>query len=285
LLAWRPSYISTGYLDTKEIVEVAKAADDLGYDGLGIPEHLINLKTLRTPYPYTRDGQRRWAPFTDWPDPWVLIGALAQCTQRLHFVTTVYVAALRDPYVSAKAIGTAALLSNGRVELGLGVGWCAEEFELLGARFAKRGKRTEEMIELMRALWSPGWTEFDGEFYQTPRLEMSPAAPPIPIWVGGLSDVALRRAPRYDGWVGDGAISAAQQFHGYRAENSLPADGFAVLATLVDAFTPADYERVERGGVTHILTMPWTFYSGPDATLAEKVDGMKRFRRDQGLNG
>ncbi|HUL99127.1 MAG TPA: LLM class flavin-dependent oxidoreductase [Mycobacterium sp.] len=172
-----------------------------------------------------------------------------------------------------------------RQQLGLGVGWCAEEFELLGARFAKRGKRTEEMIELMRALWSPGWTGFDGEFYQTPRLEMSPAAPPIPIWVGGLSDVALRRAPRYDGWVGDGAISAAQQFHGHRAENSLPADGFAVLAPLVDAFTPADYERAERGGVTHVLTMPWMFYSGPDATLAEKVDGMKRFRRDQGLDG
>ncbi len=187
-------YISTGYLDTREIVEIAKAADDLGYDGLGIPEHVVNLETLKTPYPYTRDGTRRWEPFTDWPDPWVLIGALAQCTQRLRFVTTVYVAALRDPYVAAKSIGTAALLSNGRVELGLGVGWCAEEFELLNAQFPQRGKRTEEMIELMRALWSPGWTEFSGEFYRTPRLEMSPTPPPIPIWVGGLSDIAS--APR-----------------------------------------------------------------------------------------
>jgi len=251
---------------------------------------VINLETLTTPYPYTRDGQRRWAPFTDWPDPWVLIGSLAQCTQRLHFVTTVYVAALRDPFVAAKAIGTAALLSNGRVELGLGVGWCAEEFELLGARFAERGKRTEEIIELMRALWSPGWTEFDGEFYQAPRLEMSPAAPPIPVWVGGLSDVALRRAVSYDGWVGDlittkRAISVAQQLRRYRTENGSATDDFAVLAPLIDAFTPDDYARAEQGGVTHILTMPWMFYSGPDATLAEKVDGMKRFRRDQGLGG
>ncbi|MBV8349828.1 MAG: TIGR03619 family F420-dependent LLM class oxidoreductase [Mycolicibacterium sp.] len=281
-------YISTGYLDTREIVEIAKAADELGYDGLGIPDHVVNLESLSTPYPYTRDGTRRWAPFTDWPDPWVLIGALAQCTRRLHFVTTVYVAALRDPYSAAKSIGTAALLAGGRVELGLGVGWCAEEFDLLDARFDRRGRRTEEMIELIRALWSPGWTEFEGEFYRTPRLEMSPAPPPVPIWIGGLTDVALRRAARYDGWVGDlittdDAIAVAERLRGYRAEQR-PDGEFAVLAPLVDAVTAADYDRAERGGVTHILTMPWMFYSGRDATLAEKVDAMKRFRDDLGLD-
>ena len=187
-------YISTGYLDTREIVDIAKAADDLGYDGLGIPEHVVNLETLKTPYPYTRDGTRRWEPFTDWPDPWVLIGALAECTQRLRFVTTVYVAALRDPYVAAKSIGTAALLSNGRVELGLGVGWCAEEFELLNAQFPQRGKRTEEMIELIRALWSPGWTEFSGEFYQDTAVGDVADAAADPDLGGRL--IRHRSAPR-----------------------------------------------------------------------------------------
>ena len=281
-------YISTGYLETREIVEIAKAADDLGYDGLGIPEHVVNLETLHTPYPYTRDGNRRWKPFTDWPDPWVLVGSLAQCTQRLHFVTTVYVAALRDPYVAAKAIGTAALLAEGRVELGLGVGWCAEEFELLRAPFARRGKRTEEMIDLMRALWSPGWTEFDGEFYAAPRLEMSPPAPPIPIWMGGLTEVALRRAARYDGWIGDlittdDAIAVAGRLRRHRLDYGLSRDDFAVLAPLIDAFTTADYERAESGGITHVLTMPWMFYTGAKATLAEKIDGMRRFRRERNL--
>jgi alkanesulfonate monooxygenase SsuD/methylene tetrahydromethanopterin reductase-like flavin-dependent oxidoreductase (luciferase family) len=220
----------------------------------------------------------------------VLVGSLAQCTRRLHFVTTVYVAPLRDPYSAAKSIGTAALLADGRVELGVGVGWCAEEFELLNARFAARGTRTEEMIELMRALWSPGWTEFGGQFFTTPPLEMTPTPPPIPVWVGGLSERALRRAARYDGWIGDlittdAAIAVAQRLRKYRDEDQLPGDDFAVLAPLIDAFTPADYERAERGGITHILTMPWMFYSGPDCTLAEKIEGMTRFRRDQRLDG
>jgi probable F420-dependent oxidoreductase len=283
-------YISSAFLNTREIVEVAKAADDLGYDGIGIPDHVVNLETLATPYPYTKDGQRRWQPFTDWPDPWVLIGALAQVTTRLRFVTTVYVAAMRNPYVAAKSIGTAAFLADGRVELGVGVGWCEEEFALMGQQFAARGKRTDEMLDLMRALWEPGWTEFDGDFYHTPRLEMQPAPPRIPIYVGGLSEVAFRRAARYDGWIGDliktdRAIEAAARLHALRTENGLPLDDFTILTPLTDAFTIADYQRAADAGITGILTMPWMFYAGPDATMAEKVDGMRRFRKDLALDG
>ena len=102
-------YVSSAFLNTREIVEIAKAADELGYDGMGIPDHVVNLENLQTPYPYTKDGQRRWQPFTDWPDPWVLVGALAQVTTRLRFVTTVYIPAMRNPYSAAKAIGTAAV--------------------------------------------------------------------------------------------------------------------------------------------------------------------------------
>ncbi|MFN3002244.1 TIGR03619 family F420-dependent LLM class oxidoreductase [Mycolicibacterium wolinskyi] len=282
-------YIASGFLDTAEIVEIAKAADDLGYDGMGIPDHIVNLETLSTPYPYTKDGERRWQPFTHWPDPWVLVGALAQATTRLRFTTTVYIPAMRDPYAAAKAIGTAAYLAGGRVDLGVGVGWCKDEFELVGQRFDARGRRTDEMLELMRELWSPGWAEFSGEFYTAPRLEMEPTPPHIPIWVGGLSDLALRRAARNDGWIGDlittdRAIAAIARLRELRAEAGLSMDGFTVLTPLVDAITSADYERAEAGGITHILTMPWMFYTGPDASLADKIDGMKRFRADLGLD-
>jgi probable F420-dependent oxidoreductase len=283
-------YVSSAFLNTREIIEIAKAADELGYDGIGIPDHVVNVETLQTPYPYTKDGERRWQPFTDWPDPWVLAGALAQVTTRLRFVNTVYIPAMRNPYSAAKAIGTAAVLASGRIELGIGVGWCREEFALMGEQFDARGKRTDEMIELMRALWAPGWTEFDGEFYQTPRLEMQPTPPPIPVYVGGLSDAALRRAARNDGWIGDlitseHAIEAVGKLRELRLEKGLTMRDFTILTPLTDAFTTADYQRVEDAGVTGIITMPWMFYSGPQATLDDKIDGMQRFRKDLALDG
>ena len=280
-------YVSTAFLSAGEIIEIARAADDLGYEGVAIPDHVVNLETLSTPYPYTEDGQRRWQPFTDWLDPWVLVGALSQATKRLKFVTTVYIPAMRDPYSAAKAIGTAACLSGGRVELGVGVGWCAEEFDLLGQSFARRGKRTDEMLDLMKALWQPGWTEFDGEFYRTPRLEMTPTPPPIPIYAGGLSDVALRRAARNDGWIGDligldQAIASVDRIREVRAAAGLGMDGFTVITPLTDAFTPAHFERAAAAGIDAVLTMPWMFYAGPTASLAEKIDGLRRYREDFG---
>lgn len=282
-------YVSTAFLDTREAIEIARAADDLGYHGMAIPDHVINLETLQTPYPYTKDGTRRWAAFTDWPDPWVMIGAIALATSRLRFVTTVYLPAMRDPYSAAKSIGTAAVLAEGRLELGIGVGWCREEFELLGQQFEKRGRRTDEMLELMKALWAPGWTEFSGEFYSAPRMEMEPTPPPIPVYVGGLSDIALRRAARHDGWIGDlittdAALERVDSVRALRADNGLNMDGFEVITPLTDAFTPEHYARAEAGGITGIITMPWMFYSGPDASTADKIDGMRRFRKDMGLD-
>jgi len=282
-------YVSIAFLDTREAIEVARAADELGYDGIGIPDHVVNLETLRTPYPYTKDGTRRWDAFTDWPDPWVLIGAIASVTTRVRFVTTVYIPAMRDPYSAAKSIGTAAVLAGGRLELGVGVGWCEDEFDLLGQQFARRGKRTDEMLALMQQLWAPGWTEFDGEFYSTPRVEMEPTPPPIPIYVGGLSDIALRRAARHDGWIGDlvstdQALERVSKLRELRAENGLGMAGFTVITPLTDAFTPQHFQRAEAGGIDGIITMPWMFYAGPQATLAEKVEGMKRFRTDMALD-
>ena len=96
----------------------------------------------------------------------------------------------------------------------------------MGQRFDRRGKRTDEMLELMKALWEPGWTEFEGEFYSAPRMEMEPTPPPIPIYVGGLSDIALRRAARHDGWIGDlittdRAVERVDRLREMRAENGL----------------------------------------------------------------
>jgi len=142
----------------------------------------------------------------------------------------------------------------------------------------------------MRTLWQPGWTEFEGQFYRTPRLEMQPTPPPIPVYVGGLSDAALRRAARNDGWIGDliktdRAIEAVDKLRELRREKGLSMDGFTILTPLTDAFTTADYQRAADAGITGIITMPWMFYSGPDASLEDKIDGMQRFRKDLALDG
>ena len=142
--------ISTAFLPTDQLVPIAKAADELGYDSLAMPDHVVDLETLRTPYPYTPDGARRWGPEAEWPDPWVLAGALSTVTTRLRFFTSVYVPALRNPFQVAKSVGTAAVISGNRVALGVGIGWCEEEFELLGAELPdpreahRRGARADQ---------------------------------------------------------------------------------------------------------------------------------------------
>jgi probable F420-dependent oxidoreductase len=284
-------YISTVFLRTRDVLEIATAANELGYHGLAIADHVVNIEQLSSRYPYTDDGRRRWQPFTEWPDPLVMIGALAQAAPRLRFATTVYIAAMRNPYLAAKAIGTAALLSGGRVELGVGVGWCEEEFAIMGQRFDRRGARTDEMLNLFRALWRPGWTEFEGEFYRTPKLEMEPKPPPIPILVGGETQAALRRAASNDGWVGsfgttsDHAIEITRHLRELRAAQGLSMDGFTVLTPLIDAHTQRDYQRAQAAGVTHAIVRPWLHYDRAGTTGAEIIDGMRRFRDEIGLDG
>lgn len=277
--------ISTAFQPVDHLSALARAADELGYHSLAVPDHVVDLEELATPYPYTADGGRRWDHDAAWPDPWVLIGALAAVTTRLRFVTSVYVPALRSPFQVAKSVGTAAVLSGNRVSLGVGIGWCREEFELLGQDFATRGRRTDEALALMAELWQPGWTEFEGEFYSAPRLAMEPTPTErIPIVVGGLSEVAFRRAARHDGWVGDmysvdEAVAHAARLAEVRREVGAEGD-FSVITALNDAFLPEHFERAEAGGVTDCWTMPWAYYHGLDCTLEQKIDGLERFAKD-----
>ena len=177
----------------EELVPLARAGDEAGWSTLTVSDHLVNPVTTRSPYPYTKDGSRRWEMGTPWPDPWVTIGHLAAVTDRIRFLTTVYILPARTPVHVAKQVGTAAVLSGNRVDLGVGMGWMEEEFELMGVPFSKRGRRADEMLELLPRLWSGEVVEHHGEHFDVPPLEMLPApTAPVPIIVGGLSEVALR---------------------------------------------------------------------------------------------
>jgi probable F420-dependent oxidoreductase len=275
--------LSAAFNDPAHLIPLAVAAEQCGFAAMSFPDHVVHPEKLDTPYPYTEDGTRRWPAGTPWVDPWVAIGACAAATARLRFTNNVFVLAMRNPFLAAKAIATAAVLSAGRVTLTVGVGWSNVEYRLMQQDFHTRGRRTDEMIDVLRKLWSGQMVEHRGRHYAFERLEMSPAPPaPIPVWVGGISDAALRRAARYDGWLSDLQTSAEiaaciAKVRAYRAEQGRAGEPFDVMASASDAFSLDAYRRLGEAGVTHVLTLPWVFYQGDTRDLERKLDGMRRF--------
>ena len=130
--------MSTSFSSVADLTQLAPVADEAGWYAMSFSDHVANPEKINTPYPYTEDGSRRWEAFTDWPDPWVMIGALATITSRLRFTNNVFVLPMRNPFLVAKAVGTAQVLSHGRLILGIGLGWMKDEFELLGQNFHDR---------------------------------------------------------------------------------------------------------------------------------------------------
>lgn len=270
-----------------QLFELATTADTCGWEALSVSDHVVHLEKLDTPYPYTADGSRRWQAFTPWPDPWVTIAALAAVTQRLRFTNNAFVLPLRNPFLVAKAVGTAAVLSSDRVTLTIGVGWSPEEFALMEQPFRSRGRRADEMIEVMRKLWSGQMVEHHGTFYDFERLEMTPApSAPVPIWVAGISEFALRRAARLgDGWLSDLQTSdeiatCIETLRRLRGDSERAGEPLEVMASASDAYDLDGYRRLEDAGVTHILTIPWLFYHGATDRLDHKCDGIRRFADD-----
>ena len=278
---------SLAFTDTGDYVELARVAEEHGWDTLVLSDHVVHPETIRSKYPYREDGERPWEADDHWPDVWVAIAAMGAVTTRLRFLTGVFVVPMRHPLHLAKAIGTAAVLTDCRVSLGLGMGWMRDEFELLGERFEQRGARADEMIEVMRKLWTGEMVEHHGRFFEFARLNMRPPVRgPVPLLVGGMSEAAFRRAARLgDGWMPHAISTAEARRHletirRYRAEAGRAAQPLTAVVPLTDAFDPDGYRRAEEVGVTHVLTTPWLVYGGSHRSLADKRDGLRRFADD-----
>ncbi|MFM7069393.1 MAG: TIGR03619 family F420-dependent LLM class oxidoreductase, partial [Actinomycetes bacterium] len=218
-----------------------------------------------------------FSPDEDWPDPWVAIASMAAVTTSLRFFTNVFILPLRNPFVVAKAVGTAAVMSGGRVGLGIGAGWMAEEFRLAEQPFDRRGARLDEMVTVMRALWAGGMVEHHGEFYDFEPVEMRPApAAPVPIYVGGHSGVAFRRAARLgDGWIGvhypvDELLAHCETLRRAREDAGTADRPFEIIASPLAAPSADLIEELESVGVTTILTSAWMAQglSAPDVDRA-----------------
>jgi probable F420-dependent oxidoreductase len=248
---------SLAFVELDQMIDCATFAEDLGFYGVTFGDHLVTTGEQVDAYLYTKDGAVLWEPRTHWPDPWVIIAALARETKNTKFLTTVYVLPLHNPFSVAKALSTAAVISNDRVVLGIGVGWQKTEFALTGQDFHTRGRRCDEQIAVIKQLLTGEMVEFHGEFFDFNPLMMSPGTSrPIPILVGGESAAAFRRAAQNDGWLGmryteEQIPPMLKRLDAARREHGTLNKPFDVwLAPMMSG--PDTYQRLEEMGVTMV---------------------------------
>src|SRR5438477_976105 len=179
----------------RRLVRLAEAA---GFDSVFAVEHVVFPDNYTSVYPYAPGGRLPGDQSLKFPDPLIWLTWVAAATTRLRFMTGVMILPQRNPLVLAKEVATLDYLSGGRIELGIGVGWLKEEFEALGVPFERRGKRADEYIAAMRALWANDAASFAGEFVNFDKVSCNPkpVAKSVPIVVGGHSEAAARGAGR-----------------------------------------------------------------------------------------
>jgi len=196
------------------LAEIAQAGDENGFECMVVGDHIIVPKSIKSVYPYTIDGEFPGGDTGEYLEQLTLLSYLSGITNRIKLVPSVMIVPYRNPILTAKILSTIDLLSNGRLILGVGVGWMEEEFKVMQSPpFNQRGKVTNEYLKIFKELWTSEKPEFKGEFYSFSDIQFLPKPiqkPHPPIWVGGQSKAAIRRAVDLgDGWHPVGAIPAA----------------------------------------------------------------------------
>jgi len=191
--------------DPEERIQLVTEGERLGFDYTTISDHLVSPTSVRAKYPYAADGVFPAVASGGRLEQLTAIAFLAAKTSRLRFVTSVLVVPYRPPVLAAKVMATVDVLSGGRLTVGVGAGWMEDEFEALGApSFSDRGRVTDEYIEAMKTLWTEPLPAYDGAYASFSDIEFEPKPvqkPHPPLWIGGLSGPAMRRAARTgDAW-------------------------------------------------------------------------------------
>jgi alkanesulfonate monooxygenase SsuD/methylene tetrahydromethanopterin reductase-like flavin-dependent oxidoreductase (luciferase family) len=272
--------------DPTYYIPLAKAAEAAGYHAMTIPDSVAYPFESDSTYPYTPDGSREFLDGKAFIESFVLTAALCAVTTTLHFNHFVLKLPIRPPALVAKQAGSLAALFDNRLGLGVGTSPWPEDYELMGVPFARRGKRMDECIEIIRGLTSGEYFEFHGEFYDIPKTKMTPApSRPVPILIGGHADAALRRAARNDGWMHGGGdpeeldalLAKLARFR--EEEGSADNDDYQIHVISIDAYTLDGVKRLEDKGITDVIVgFRIPYITGPDTEpLDTKVRNLEMF--------
>jgi probable F420-dependent oxidoreductase len=252
-------------LSFRHFPDVARSFEAQGFESIWIPEHLVFPAEAPTNYPVTINGAAPFTPDTPTYDPWPILAYLAAATERIRLATAVYILPLRHPLQTARSVVTLDRVSNGRVTLGVGVGWLEAEFEYVGLSFRNRGRRTDAAIDAIRKLWTEDVIEVRDEHFAFGPVRFEPKPlqrPSIPIEVGGFSTPALQRAGRRgDGWVEVGSRSVADFRKKLDTVMEARAQAgrsghFEVTVTGQLANDPSQYQALAEAGATRVVVDP-----------------------------
>ena len=259
-----------------EISAICRHAEELGFSRAWVGDHVVVPVGQRSPYPYqARSPVSESASYQI--DTWVTVGQILGATTTLEAATGVAVLALRHPLIQARAAATAARASGGRFTLGAGVGWLREEYEALGVAWPARGRRFDEILDVLELAFRGGPFEYHGEFYDFGSVLISPEPVPVPIVLGGSSGATIERAARRaDGFYfgsdpTETAIANRERILQIRAAEGLGDRPFEFFARLRGEPTAAGAAPYLEAGFENLI-VPWLAYSSPDPTL----DGRRR---------
>lgn len=260
--------INTYSIDATELTEMGKRSEDAGLESIWVSDHLVVPAEISSDYPH--DKGLPVGADTPLFDPWAVLSAIAAVTEKVRLGTWIFILPARHHLVTARAVATLDLISEGRAVLGVGTGWLREEIEAAGFPWKGRIKRTEEGIEAMRVLWSEPIAELRGEQIDLPPVYFEPKPPQggaLPIHLGGESDKAMERAARLgDGWMGVQADprQAAERVRrvGELREEAGVEGPFETTTGTNGPIDPQLYAEYEESGVDRIIVSPW--YAGVD---------------------
>jgi alkanesulfonate monooxygenase SsuD/methylene tetrahydromethanopterin reductase-like flavin-dependent oxidoreductase (luciferase family) len=254
-----------------------------------VPDSICYPEESDTRYPFNPDGTREFLEDKPFLEPFSIIPAMGAVTSTLRFVTFVIKLPIRQPVLIAKQVSSTAVLTDNRLLLGVGTSPWPEDYVICGVPWERRGKRMDEMIDVMRGLMAGGFFEYHGEVFDLQSVKMSPTpSKPVPILIGGHHEAALRRAAiSGDGWLHGGGDPAdlpglLTRLAELRREYGTEDKPFEVHVISLDAYSPDGVRRLEDLGVTDVIVgFRWPYVREQDTeSLQVKLDALQRFSDD-----